>query len=115
MTIQCRVVKGEILFGFEDERQKNEPDFVAGRRAEHVGVMRAFHFMRHNEAYWFEKFFCFTRFSAACFPAAETFPFARLLPPRMIFLPTISTSFTVLVSPGSKRTAVPAGMSRRLP
>ena len=31
------------------------------------------------------------------------------------FLPAISTSFTVFVSPGSKRTAVPAGMSRRLP
>src|SRR4051794_34649209 len=59
--------------------------------------------------------FCLARLSAAAFPAGDTFPFARLFPPRMIFFPAISTSFTVLVSPGSKRTAVPAGMSRRLP
>ena len=37
------------------------------------------------------------------------------LPPRITRAPAIATSVTVLVSPGSKRTAVPAGMSRRMP
>ena len=40
---------------------------------------------------------------------------AHSRPPRTIRLPAISTSATVLVSPGSNRTAVPAGMSRRRP
>src|SRR5690606_26768496 len=63
----------------------------------------------------FAKPFCFKRFMAAFLFSEETFPLARLFPPRMIFFPPMSTSFTVFVSPGSKRTAVPAGMFRRFP
>jgi hypothetical protein len=45
--------------------------------------------------------------------ASSMYPVAILLPPLMIWLPPICTSVTVLVSPGSKRTDVPAGMSSR--
>ena len=41
-------VDGEILFDFEDERSVAEADFVAGGRAEHIGVVTAFHFMGHT-------------------------------------------------------------------
>ena len=40
---------------------------------------------------------------------------AKLLPPTITRRPAIATSATVFVSPGSNRTAVPAGMSRRFP
>src|SRR5215213_4300501 len=40
---------------------------------------------------------------------------AHSKPPRTIRLPAISISATVLVSPGSNRTAVPAGISSRRP
>ena len=48
-------------------------------------------------------------------PSSVTGPFAKALPPAITRFPAIATSLTVFVSPGSKRTAVPAGMSRRMP
>jgi hypothetical protein len=48
-------------------------------------------------------------------PSSVTGPFAKALPPVITRLPAIATRLTVFVSPGSKRTAVPAGMSRRMP
>lgn len=39
--------------------------------------------------------------------------FRRRFPPVTTLFPAMSTRVTVLVSPGSKRTAVPAAMSRR--
>ena len=48
-------------------------------------------------------------------PSSSTGPLASAFPPRTIRRPAISTSATVRVSPGSKRTAVPAGTSRRRP
>ena len=45
----------------------------------------------------------------------STIPLAKLFPPVIILLPEISTRLTILTSPGSNRTAVPAGMSRRFP
>jgi hypothetical protein len=44
-----------------------------------------------------------------------TVPVASPFPPEMMRAPPIGTNATVLVSPGSKRTAVPAAMSRRRP
>jgi hypothetical protein len=44
-----------------------------------------------------------------------TFPLPSALPPRTTASPALATSGTVFVSPGSKPTAVPAGMSRRRP
>lgn len=45
----------------------------------------------------------------------STLPVASPFPPEIILAPPISHSVTVLTSPGSKRTAVPAAMSSRLP
>jgi hypothetical protein len=54
-------------------------------------------------------------FTIAC-PSSTGFPrvaIARPLPPLISCLPPICTRVTVLRSPGSNRTAVPAGISRR--
>ena len=42
-------------------------------------------------------------------------PVAILFPPVMILSPAMATRSTVLTSPGSNRTAVPAGISSRFP
>lgn len=47
--------------------------------------------------------------------AGSTTPLARRFPPETTRAPAIAQSVTVLTSPGSKRTAVPAAMSRRMP
>ena len=68
-------------------------DAVAGGRAEHVGVVRVDRCaMAHRRA----------RASARLARIARSAPASR-------------RGVTVFVSPGSKRTAVPAGMSRRMP
>jgi hypothetical protein len=51
---------------------------------------------------------------ASILPGSTT-PLAKLFPPEMILAPEISTRLTILTSPGSNRTAVPAGMSSRFP
>ena len=61
------------------------------------------------------KFCSATRCRVSCLPASLTGPSARLLPPHIICFPAIGTNSTVFVSPGSKRTAVPAGISNRCP
>lgn len=45
----------------------------------------------------------------------STMPEASRFPPVIFFRPAIAHRVTCLVSPGSNRTAVPAGMSKRLP
>ena len=45
----------------------------------------------------------------------QTGPDAQALPPCTTRRPAIGTSCTAFVSPGSNRTAVPAGISRRFP
>jgi len=45
----------------------------------------------------------------------EIGPSTRPFPPRITRRPPIGTRDTVLVSPGSKRTAVPAKMFKRFP
>mmetsp|Transcript_5724 Transcript_5724/g.21647 ORF Transcript_5724/g.21647 Transcript_5724/m.21647 type:complete len:213 (+) Transcript_5724:4169-4807(+) len=46
---------------------------------------------------------------------ASAWPSTMLFPPRITLLPAMGTSGTSLLSPGSKRTAVPAGTLSRLP
>lgn len=58
----------------------------------------------------------FNRSTMPCaMDASSTWPDAILFPPLMILLPAIWTNVTVLVSPGSKRTDVPEGMSSLYP
>jgi hypothetical protein len=59
--------------------------------------------------------FCTKSFTMASVLDRSTLPVARRFPPEIILLPPILTRVTVLTSPGSKRTAVPAAMSSLLP
>mmetsp|Transcript_4792 Transcript_4792/g.16712 ORF Transcript_4792/g.16712 Transcript_4792/m.16712 type:complete len:229 (+) Transcript_4792:1350-2036(+) len=53
--------------------------------------------------------------SASVAPGLTTSPGHRLLPPDTFRAPPMATRVTVLLSPGSKRTAVPAAMCSRMP
>ena len=107
-------VDREVALDLGDERGVAEPDAIAGRRAVDLRVvppidapvMSALLLVREA-----------TRPAAPRRrrPSSLTGPLASALPPRTIRRPAIATSCTVCVSPGSKRTAVPAGMSRRMP
>ena len=74
-----------VALDLGDEIRVGEANAIAGRRAVNVGVVPPQHAVAHSK------------------------------PPRTMRLPAISTSATVFVSPGSNRTAVPAGMSSRRP
>ena len=74
-----------VALDLGDEIGVGQANAIAGRRSVDVGVMPPRHAVAHSS------------------------------PPRTTRLPAISTSATVFVSPGSNRTAVPAGMSSRRP
>ena len=120
-------VVGVVALDLEFERGVTKPDSVPGGGAEHVGILRALHLVGHarkgkrigvvgssaNQVVPNPRLR--DRAATERRVADETLPPARLLPPRMTRLPLISTNRTVRVSPGSNRTAVPAGMSSRRP
>ena len=92
-----------IVFDLGDELGVTETHAIAGRRPEDVGVVMPLDAMTHRGTT-----------SPRSLPGV-TGPLAHPLPPRMTRAPAIATSVTVFVSPGSKRTAVPAGISSRMP
>src|SRR5688572_6100039 len=111
-----------VALDAQDERGVAEAHAVARGGAVDVGVGGSGEAVRHRAkvlliAYcsWCEKPPAATRERVASRLTSLAAPSARLLPPRMTRLPAIWTSRTLLVSPGSKRTAVPAGMSSRRP
>ena len=74
-----------VAFHLGDEIRVGKSNAIACCRAVNVGVVPSHHPVAHSK------------------------------PPRTMRSPAISTSATVRTSPGSNRTAVPAGMSRRRP
>src|SRR5262249_39801727 len=96
-------VDGRILLDRDHESGVAEAHAIACRGTEDTGVGRPLHALPH------------ARPAAVTSRPSVTGPVAQLLPPWMTRRPAIGTSRTVFVSPGSNRTAVPAGMSRRMP
>src|SRR5690606_28954728 len=90
---------------------------VAGGGAVHVAVRATRDFEAHAEVSGVvvRKERSVARFNAAAAAGPSTGPSMRPLPPRTIRAPASATRRTLLRSPGSKRTAVPLGMSRRKP
>ena len=77
-------VDREVALDFQNKRRVAQADAVARGRAEHLGVMPAFHFVRHRVMTVDGKTSLFDALAwrPSC-PASETGPSARLLPPRM--------------------------------
>ncbi len=96
-------VDGEVLLDFEEQVGVREADGVARRRAVEVRVLPA----GKVEAHWASSFLGERRRSSG--------PLTALLSPKTSRRPASSISRTVLLSPGSNRAAVPAGMSSRRP
>src|SRR5262249_44556898 len=92
-----------VRFDFGNQTGVAQTDSIACGRAVQIGVMASSDRSAHD---------CGT--SLRLRPGI-TGPLTQALPPRMTRAPAISTSVTVFVSPGSKRTAVPAGSSSRIP
>src|SRR5262249_22522116 len=96
-------VHRRVVFDFCDKARVAEPDPIAGRGPVDVRVVTPADAVAHI---------------CGSLPRSLPFvtgPLAHALPPRMTRCPAMATSLTVFVSPGSNRTAVPAGMSRRMP
>src|SRR5207253_1732316 len=108
-------VHGVVALHLRDQVRVAEPDPVTPRRAEQVGVVPPL----DGPAHGFSSTCANPRETAAASArdllAGSTGPSAIAFPPRATFAPASATSCTVLRSPGSKRTALPAGMSRRMP
>src|SRR5207237_1026661 len=96
-------VHGVVALHLGNQIRIAEPDAIAFRGTVNVGVVPPWHAVAH------------ARDSSFFRVASVTGPAANALPPRTIRAPAISTSETVLVSPGSNRTAVPAGILSRRP
>ena len=96
-------VHGVIALHLGHQIRVAEPDAIAFCGTVNIGVVPPWHAVAHTRDSSFLRVFSVTG------PAANAFP------PRTTRAPAISTSETVLVSPGSNRTAVPAGMSSRRP
>ena len=93
-------VGGEVFLHFDDELRVGQPDAVARGGAVQVGVNSPRDLRAHSLP------------SNGLLPSA---PFTRPLWPWTILEPANSTSGASFSSPGSKRIAVPAGISRRIP
>src|SRR4029077_12747320 len=96
-------IHGRVLLHFGDETCVAQPHAIAGGRSVDIGVVPPVDPVTHD------------RPTVDRSLPATTGPLAHALPPRMTRAPAMATRRTVLTSPGSKRTAVPAGMSRRMP
>src|ERR1700682_5323460 len=135
-------IAGEVALHLGEERRVAQAHAVAGGRAVEVGVVAAVDALAHRGSSNAPPFRAppvagkagsssnappVAGSSAWPKPRADTAarrrarfssligPSASALPPRTTAAPAKSTSATVFFSPGSKRTAVPAGMSSRLP
>ena len=92
-----------VAFDLGHQAGVAEPDAIAGGGPVDAGVVPSVHAVAHDVA------------TPPSSRPGVTGPLAQALPPWMTRRPAIATSRTRLVSPGSKRTAVPAGMSSRIP
>ena len=107
-------VGGLVSLDAGDEVGIAEPDPVAGSGPEEVGIVAALEIPAHGVSS-FPNPSEIARSTARAPLAGSIGPSASAFPPRAIFAPANATSCTVLRSPGSNRTALPAGMSRRMP
>src|SRR5207244_1763937 len=96
----------EIALDADQELRVRQPRAIARRRAVEVGVLPARHPDRHEDRSHSRR-----RAIASSFEP----PDVSALSPKTRRSPASSTSVTRFSSPGSKRTAVPAGTFSRIP
>src|SRR6185503_8645402 len=106
-------VHREVALDLDEELGVGEPHPVAHGGAEEIGVLTARDAQAHAPAP--AKPPRAARSRAAAFAASWVGPSVRALRPCTSRAPASSTRVTAFSSPGSNRTAVPAGMFSRIP
>src|SRR5439155_23321507 len=108
-------VGGQIALHLRDQGGIAQPHAVACRGTIQVRIVAPLDPAAHGFSSAWPKPREATASRNRAWFAREIGPSPSPLPPRTTFAPANATSGTVRLSPGSKRTAVPAGMSSRLP
>src|SRR5947208_12612385 len=107
-------VRGEILLDLNHQLRVGEPDPVSDRGTEHIRILFPWDF--HRAPPFPENPSSAARERACAFTCASSNdPLVRPLIPWATRLPARATTVTRFSSPGSNRTAVPAGMLSRMP
>src|SRR6185295_8010943 len=96
---------GEIALDADEQVGVGQPDAVADGGAIEVRVLPPRNAQGHDRSHW-------ARRRRAC---SRLSPWVSALSPNIWRAPASSTRVTRFSSPGSKRTAVPAGMFKRMP